>query len=101
LGRWIAGEECWPGVMLRGGLLATISVVAIHSYGTLWYWLMLPTAMLPLVDTFFGRGLTASWFAGRRLAQVGEAMSAAAHQPANPAVRLRLGRALLEAGHVD
>ena len=101
LGRWVTGDESCLGVLLRGGFLAAFSAVAFRSFGTIWYWFALPTAMVPLVDTWFGKNLTASWFAGNRQMRLGAAMSAVAEQPANPILRLGLARVLLETGQID
>jgi hypothetical protein len=44
LGRWITAEEYGPSVILKGILLIPLGLLALATFNTLWYWLMLPFA---------------------------------------------------------
>jgi hypothetical protein len=101
VGRWITAEEFWIGVLLRGGLLTTIAALTFQRFGTVWYWLMLPLAALPLADWWCGISVTGVWMKARRSQKLSRAMAAAAEQPKSALLRLHLALALLETGQTE
>ena len=101
---WGAGSgatKSAASALLRGGLLLALAVVAIHSFGTLWYWLTLPLALVPLVEDWHGSRTSAQRLSPVSAARLAEDTAAAADQPANPVLRLNLGRSLLETGQIE
>jgi hypothetical protein len=96
LGRWITAEEFWLGVLLRGFLLFALIPLAFAAFETLWYWLILPLALIPLIRVDLGDRGYSAFLNQRGQAKLGEARAAAAAQPNNPVLRISLGRTLLE-----
>jgi hypothetical protein len=101
LGRWVTGDEGAPGVAVRGSLLLGLAAFAISRFGTIWYWLALPLALLPLVEVACGAGLAAPWINANRQRRLGEATAVAADDPQNAINQLNLARALLGARQIE
>jgi ribosomal protein L40E len=101
LGRWISGDEHGLGVAIRGVLLFAAALLALSLFGTIWYWLVLPLALLPLVEVAWGAGLAAPHINRKRQERLAEVTATAVGQPDNPIHRLNLARALLETGQVE
>ena len=93
LGRWIVGDESAPGMLLRMAATVGFAVLAIRLFGTIWYWVALTAAVLPLTDWCMGKSLSRSWLMRHRHERVGQALQGAAEQPSNPIVRLGVARA--------
>jgi len=101
LSRWITGDENAVGVVIRAGLLLGLATVAMSLLTTVWYWLLLPLAVLPLVEVHLGEGVAAPWLDRRRHTRLAEAAAAAAEQPHNAVGRLQFARALLETRQIE
>jgi len=95
-GRFVTADESLAGLILRGGLLLALAAFAISRFQTIWYWLALPLALLPLAEVQLGEGLAGPWLQRQRHRRLGEAVTAAAAEPKNAITRLELARALLE-----
>lgn len=101
VGRWTIGDEAAVGFLLRATVLVALFVVALRHFPTIWFWAVVPLAVVPLVDVWWGGGLSTLWIRRRQQEQLGEAMAEAAGQPKNAVVRVRLARALLESGQIE
>jgi|WetSurMetagenome_2_1015567.scaffolds.fasta_scaffold91195_1 hypothetical protein len=96
LGRWLTAEEFWPSVLLRGLLLFGLIPLALVTFETLWYWLLLPLAFLPMIRIDTGGRRYSDYLLRHGQATLEAARAAAAAQPDNPVLRISLGRLLLE-----
>jgi len=100
VGRWITANETWLGAVLRGGMLLGLGAFVMSRFGTIWYWVLMPLAVVPLVDEWGGLSVTAWLNQGRHL-RLSRAMAAAGEQPANAVLRMNVGSALLETGQTE
>jgi hypothetical protein len=100
-GRFLTADESLTGLVLRGGILSALAAFTISQFATIWYWLLLPLALIPLAEVRLGEGLAGPWLNHRRHGRLAEAVAAAADQPRNAIVRLQLARALLETCQID
>jgi len=100
-GRFLTADESLTGLVLRGGILFALAAFTISRFATIWYWLLLPLALIPLAEVQLGEGLAGPWLNRRRDGRLAEAAAAAADQPRNAIVRLQLARALLETRQID
>lgn len=100
LGRWVTANENWLGVLVRSAALIALAVVALSRFGSIWYWVLLPLAVVPLVDEWGGLNLS-SWLSQGQHQRLSRALSAAAEQPTNAILRLHEGTALLETGQTE
>lgn len=101
LGRWTTADASALGVALRATALLGIAVVAFTRFGTIWYWLLLPLAVLPLLEFSCGSRLAAGWLNQKRQERLSEAAVAAADHATNAVNRVHLARSLLETGQID
>ncbi len=101
LGRWITADESALGVAVRGVLLLGLVAAAFTCFGTIWYWLLLPLAALPLLQFWCGEGIAAGWLNQKRHKRLAEAAALAADHSTNAVNRLALARSLLETGQID
>ncbi len=101
LGRWVTADENALGVGLRGGVLLGLTVLAFSRFGTIWYWLLLPLTLFPLLELSCREGLAAGWIDQNRQRRLAEAAEAAAEHATNAARRLNLARALLETKQIE
>jgi hypothetical protein len=110
LGRFVTGDDDGYGFALRAVflLLCALTAISLFRYtisspgdfrGAVACWLMVPLALLPLIELRPGGGLTGLWLKHRRQARLGDAVTAAAEKPDSPFPRVHLGRALLECGY--
>jgi hypothetical protein len=100
LGRWVTANEYWLGALVRSAALIALAVLALSRFGSIWYWILLPLALVPLVDEWGGLSVTA-WLNQSRHLRLSRALTAAAEHPANPVLRMNVGGALLETGHTE
>jgi len=101
LGRWVTANETWLGMTARGACVMGVAVVALRHFGTVWYWLILALALLPLADICLGTSITGAWLMWRKQQVLAEAITDAAANPANSVIRLALARALLDTGQIE
>jgi ABC-type dipeptide/oligopeptide/nickel transport system permease component len=97
IGRWITANESWVGMLLRGGMLMGLGVLVLSRFHTIWYWILIPLAVVPLVDEWGGVSVS-GWLNQARHLRLSRALMAAAGQPGNPVLRMNVGAALLETG---
>ena len=101
VGRWIIGDEDAIGFCLRAGILVALFVIAVKRFPTIWFWVMVPLAVVPMVDVWWGGGFSSFLLRRARRRQLGKAMADVAEQPANPILRVRYARALLESDQLE
>jgi hypothetical protein len=110
VGRFIVGDDDGYGLTARGGVVIGLAAFALREFSTLvetrgqhgigWFLAAVALSAVPLIDFGPSFGFGGRWVKQRRQARLAAAVSAAAEQPRCPFARVRLGRALLELGHV-
>jgi len=101
LGRWVTANETWLGMTVRGACVMGVAIIALRHFATVWYWLILPLALLPLADIFLGTSISGAWLMRHKQQVLAEALSDAAANPTHSLIRLALARALLDAGQIE
>jgi len=65
-GRFLTADESLTGLLLRAGILVALAAFTISRSATIWYWLLLPLALIPLAEVQLGEGLAGPWLKRRR-----------------------------------
>ena len=101
VGRWVVGDENWIGFLLRMAALVALFAFGIKHLDTVWFYVAVILSVVPMVDVWWGGGFSSPWLKRLRRERLGKAMADVAEQPANPILRVRYARALLESGQFD